>query len=51
MRRRRRSPTRTGPASPGPTSLTDDLVRPAFSVVDAATGDTVVRVLTAIEAA
>jgi len=32
-------------------ALTDDLVRPAFSVVDAATGDTVVRVLTAVEQA
>ena len=51
MRRRRRSPTRTGPASARADALTDDLVRSAFSVVDAATGDTVVRVLTAIEAA
>jgi hypothetical protein len=32
-------------------ALTDDLVRSAFSVVDHATADTFVRVLTAIEAA
>jgi hypothetical protein len=32
-------------------SMTDDLVRPAFSVVDATTAETFVRVLTEVEAA